>query len=133
MIRYTLTCDKDHQFESWFQSSAAYDKLRAAGMVCCEACGSSEVTKSLMVPGIPKKGRALTAPEPSALEKIRDEVESNSEYVGKSFAVRARDMHDGFEPPQSIYGEANLTEVKSLVEDGVPILPLPFVPKKKTN
>jgi hypothetical protein len=133
VIRYTLTCDNDHQFESWFQSSAAYDKLRGAGMVKCETCGSIDVTKSLMVPGIPKKGRALTNDAPTPLEKMRKDVEDNSEYVGTSFAVRAKDMHDGVEPAQSIYGEANLKEVKSLVDDGVPIVPLPFVPKKKAN
>jgi len=133
VIRYTLTCDKGHKFESWFQSGEAYDKLLAAGMVVCETCGSSDVSKSLMVPGIPKKGRALTSEVPSELEKMRDDVEKNSEYVGTSFALRAKDMHDGVETPKSIYGEAKPQEVKSLVEDGVPIMPLPFVPKKKTN
>jgi len=75
----------------------------------------------------------LTSAEPNEIEKIREDVEKNSEYVGKSFAVRAKDMHDGVETPKSIYGEANAKEVKSLVDDGVPIMPLPFVPKKKAN
>lgn len=133
MIRFTLKCDQDHAFESWFQSGEAYDKLVKAGMVVCDTCGSSKVTKSLMVPSIPKKGKPLTEAAPTDLEKIRKDVEENSEYVGKSFAVRAKDMHDGIETPKSIYGEANATEVKSLVEDGVPVMPLPFVPKKKAN
>lgn len=93
MIRYTLTCDKDHKFESWFQLGEAYDKLLAAGMVVCETCGSSDVSKSLtIVPGIPKKGRELTSEGPSELEKMREDVEKNSEYVGTSFAVRAKDI-----------------------------------------
>lgn len=133
MIRYTLTCDQGHAFESWFQSGDAYDKLRAAKMVTCEVCGSDKVEKSLMVPGIPQKANSLRGETPGALEKMREEVEANSEYVGTSFALRAKDMHDGIEPTKSIYGEANAKEVKSLVEDGVPIMPLPFVPKKKTN
>lgn len=133
MIRYTLTCDQGHSFESWFQSGDAFEKLHSTGMVVCEACGSSKVEKSLMVPGIPKKGNALRSDEPSPIEKMREEVEKNSEYVGNNFALRAKDMHDGVEEPKSIYGEANGQEVKSLVEEGVPIMPLPFVPKKKTN
>ena len=133
MIRYTLKCDKSHEFESWFQSAEAFEKLDARGLVTCEVCGSSNVTKSLMAPGIPKKGNQLSSADPNPIEKLRDEVEQNSEYVGGSFAVRAKDMHDGIEPPKSIYGEAKPQEVKSLVEDGVPIMPLPFVPKKKTN
>lgn len=133
MIRYTLSCKDGHKFESWFQSADAFDKLVKAGMVVCEACGSAEVTKSLMAPGIPKKGEISKPEEPSPLEKLRDEVESKSEYVGSSFAVEARDMHDGVKPVRSIYGEAKPKEVKSLVEDGVPVMPLPFVPKKKAN
>ena len=37
MIHYTLRCDQSHAFDSWFQSSGAYDALRAAGHVADEA------------------------------------------------------------------------------------------------
>ncbi len=76
-------------------------------------------------------------PEPTPqmpdLEKMRQEVETNSEYVGDKFATEARAMNDGDAPERSIYGEASLDEAKSLVEDGVPVVPLPFIPTKKTN
>ncbi len=131
MIRFNLTCDQNHQFESWFADNVACDKLLAAGMVDCLTCGSSDVKKSLMAPAVAAKGH-VTAPE-APLEKIKREVEANSDYVGMSFAQEARDMHDGLIPDRPIYGEAKPDEAIKLIKDGVPVLPLPFVPTKKAN
>lgn len=138
MIRYTLICDQDHQFESWFQSSEAFEALAASGHLACAICGSSDVTRALMAPSVPSKSNRadLSAPMSAAetsLEKVRKEVEDNSEYVGPSFAQEARKMHDGDAPERAIYGEAKLDEAKKLIEDGVPVLPLPFMPKRKVN
>ena len=63
----------------------------------------------------------------------RGHVEENSDYVGKEFASEARKIHLGEAPERAIYGEAKLDEAKSLIEDGVPVAPLPFVPSRKTN
>lgn len=140
MIRYTLKCDHDHSFESWFQSADAFDKLQSAGMVACTACGSTKVTKSLMAPSVrtenAKEKPALTepaTPQEEALTKLRKHVEDNSEYVGMKFADEARKMHDGDTPERPIYGEAKPQDAIKLIEDGVPVLPLPFAPRKQTN
>jgi hypothetical protein len=50
MIRYTLICNKRHEFESWFANSAAYDKQAKRGLVTCPLCGSAKVEKALMTP-----------------------------------------------------------------------------------
>lgn len=131
MIRFNLTCDQGHHFESWFADNAACDKLLSAGMVECVMCGSTKVEKALMAPAVASKGH-VTAPE-SALEKVKRDVEENSDYVGMSFAQEARDMHDGLIPDRPIYGEAKPDDAKKLIEDGVPVMPLPFIPSKKTN
>ncbi|NIY72020.1 DUF1178 family protein [Marivivens donghaensis] len=140
MIRYTLKCDHDHSFESWFQSADAFDKLQSAGMVACTACGSTKVSKSLMAPSVRTETAtekpALTAPatpQEEALTKLRKHVEANSEYVGMKFADEARKMHDGDTPERPIYGEAKPQDAIKLIEDGVPVLPLPFAPRKQTN
>lgn len=147
MIRYTLKCAEGHVFESWFQSSGAYDALRDRGLVACDACGSSEVEKTLMTPkvGPSDKGRApeqevaagpLSRPGSEMeqmIQKLRAHVEANSTYVGRDFAQEARDMHLGDAPERQIHGEASADEAKSLLEDGVPILPIPGVPKAKSN
>jgi len=130
MIRFTLTCDDNHSFESWFASNDACDKLMSSGMVACTTCGSTRIKKTLMAPTIPKKSNTKV---PTPIEKLRTEVEANSEYVGGSFATQARDMHDGLIDDKPIYGEANGADAIRLIEDGIPIVPLPFIPSKKVN
>lgn len=128
MIRFTLSCENAHSFESWFKSNDACDELMTKGLVNCETCGSTTIRKSLMTPSVALKSQAQ-----SPIEKLRKEVEANSEYVGTNFAKRAREMHDGTTPGKPIYGEANAAEAKALIADGIPVLPLPFIPTKKVN
>lgn len=144
MIRYALKCPDEHSFESWFQSAGAYDALAAAGHVTCPVCGSAQVEKSLMAPAVrPARGTLADAPAPAlskpanpmeeALAALRRQVEENSEYVGMNFAAEARRMHAGDVPDRAIHGEARLDEAKKLIEDGVPVAPLPFMPARKRN
>jgi len=151
MIRYNLKCENDHQFESWFQSADAYQRLASSGLVECPGCGSPKVEKSLMSPGVstsrkkaadpieipnPSAQPVVSAPDPKmaeALSKLRKHVEQNSDYVGKNFAKEATEMHLGDKPARSIYGEVAPEDAKRLADDGVPALPLPFIPKAKTN
>lgn len=137
MIRYSLKCDKGHTFDSWFKSGEAFEKLKASNMVACAVCGSDDVAKTLMAPSVSTdKERPLSAPHSpaeQALAELRKEVESKSEYVGTRFAKEARAMHDGNAPIRSIYGEAKADEAKALIEEGVPVIPLPFGPKKTQN
>lgn len=137
MIKYALKCEDGHGFESWFASAEAYETLHAAGHVSCAACGSTDISKALMAPGV-KTARKAETPAPvddkaAALSKLRAEVEANATYVGGSFAKEARAQHLGDKPDRPIFGEANLAEAKSLIEDGVPVAPLPFIPTRKAN
>ena len=135
MIRYTLTCADDHRFESWFASAEAFDRLANARQLSCAVCGSSEVSKSLMAPQVRPTDKAVAdrAEMEAKLAALRDKVERESTYVGRSFASEARAMHLGEVPEKPIHGEARLDEAKALLEDGVPVLPLPFRPKAKLN
>lgn len=141
MIQYSLKCENDHAYDSWFQSAEAYDKLCSAGLLSCEVCGSTKVSKAIMAPHVnsPKKRSNLAPSVPEqtdmerAVEDLRTHVESTSEYVGTKFVQEARDIYLGDKPERPIYGEAKPEEAKKLIEDGVPVMPLPFRPKKKTN
>lgn len=146
MIRFALKCEHDHRFESWFQSNDAFDTLFARDLVTCPDCGSASVSKELMAPtvrasrsaSVPVEApQAMTnAPEPEvaeAIKKLKAHVEKNSDYVGDRFATEARAMHDGDKPHRPIHGEAKPDEARKLIEDGIPALPLPFVPRQKTN
>ncbi len=144
MIRYTLKCDNDHSFDSWFASAEAFDSLHTTGQIACPECGSNAISKALMAPSVSpgrKKGEkpapgALSKPKDpreAALAELRKRVETNSEYVGMNFAAEARRIHDGDAPERSIYGEAKIEEAKKLIEDGVNVAPLPFTPKARAN
>ena len=151
MIKYTLKCDQNHTFESWFQSAEAFDTLKQSGHLSCAVCGSSDVSKAMMMPRVTtarKKAQApapqeTQAPPPALAEpasemevkiaEMRKQVEENSTWVGKDFAKEARAIHDGDAPERPIWGEAKFDDAKSLIEDGVPVAPLPFGPKSKAN
>jgi len=149
MIRYSLKCADDHHFESWFRSAEDFDGQLARGLISCPECGTVEVQKSLMAPKV-RTARAATktpkaaestpaAPQspPSqeqidtALAEMRQQVETSSDYVGMEFANEARKMHEGESEARAIYGEAKIDDAKKLIEDGVPVTPLPFKPRQK--
>ena len=72
-------------------------------------------------------------PHEAMLAAMRRHVEENSDYVGLSFAAEARAMHEGKAPERNIWGEAKPEEAKALLEEGIPVAPLPFVPKRQAN
>lgn len=151
MIRYALKCGEGHSFESWFQSAEAFDALAGRGLLSCAVCGGAEVSKALMAPRVTGEtsGESLgdtpaesaperplsapTHPAETALRKMRAHVEKTATYVGGNFAREARAMHVGDVPEKPIYGQADPDEARALIEDGVPILPLPGVPGDKAN
>ncbi|NOR32875.1 MAG: DUF1178 family protein [Sulfitobacter sp.] len=151
MIQFTLKCDQDHRFDSWFKSAAAFDALAQAGHISCAVCGSSQVTKGMMAPRVSTgKTSVEGAPEAKdnppvpmlsepdgeiekAIKALRKKVEASSDYVGADFVKEARAMHTGEKPERSIYGEARLDQAKELAEEGVQLMALPFRPKRSTQ
>lgn len=138
MIRFDLTCANDHRFDSWFRSGADCDTLLERGLVSCTTCGDTAVRKALMAPKVSTSGSTtitapLRGPADTPLARLKQEIEKNAEDVGTQFATEARAMHEGIKPDRPIYGQATGAEARQLLSDGVPVLPLPFLPTKKTN
>ena len=157
MIRYNLRCDRGHEFESWFQSSSAYESQERRHLIDCPACGSSKVERAIMAPRIvSKKGRdtaqpaAATQPAPAPaeatatestslmmaqerelrakLKELRDHIVKNADNVGDRFPNEARKMHYGDIEHRPIYGEASPDEARALIDEGVEVSPLPTLP-----
>jgi hypothetical protein len=154
MIHYALICEKGHDFESWFQDSAAFDKQAKRGLVSCPHCGSAKVEKAIMAPRLagsrrrertmPTEPPALAAAAPekapvamispqerelrSKLKELRDHLTKNADHVGAKFPEEARKMHYGETKHRSIYGEASPQEAKDLAEEGIEFHPLPILP-----
>ena len=140
MIRYDLVCENEHYFESWFKDSKSYQKQLEANEIACLRCNNSNISKSLMAPGIPKKtntknGNVIANSSSrsinDAIRKIRDEIKKNSEYVGDQFPEEARKIHYNEAEMRSIYGKASKTEITELVDEGIDIIQIPEIPDDK--
>ena len=137
MIRFSLHCDRAHDFEGWFRSNDDFETQRKRGFVSCPECGSQKVEKALMAPAVSTSRKqekvALAMGEQprkmmAALKDLSDKVRENAENVGDKFAEEARKIHFGETEARGIYGEATRDEVAELIDDGVDFLPLPHVP-----
>ena len=124
MIVFDLQCrDSGETFEAWFRSNADYEEQRNARLVECPFCQSANVQKAPMAPQVPKKGSG----DPLArLAAMQAEMLKGSNWVGDRFAETARAIHSGEMEPQQVHGRATIEEAKSLVDDGVPVAPLPL-------
>lgn len=157
MILYDLICDNDHEFESWFKSSSAYDKLHKSKSVTCPICGSVKVRKAPMAPRISKSGVgeaeppvALTSDDQKppaettedmaavmnkaveAIKELQATIEKTFEDVGAQFPEEARKIHYGESEARGIYGEATAEEAQELIEEGVDISAVPWQ-KRRTS
>ena len=156
MIRYTLICEKGHDFESWFRDSEAYEAQRKKRLVTCPICDSSKIEKTIMAPQVARKDRAIGAampapdqPAPPAMveavapamllgEKerelramvsaVREKILAVTDDVGDRFAREARAMAEGDTEERPIRGQATAQEWRDLIEDGIGVLPLPDLP-----
>ena len=160
MIRYSLNCDKGHEFESWFANSAAYEKQAKRALIGCPLCGSTKVEKAIMAPRLARKDKSApivapaeetAAPSPAAaeaptpvamispqerefrakLKELRDHLTANADNVGKKFPEVARKMHYGEIEHRSVYGEASPQDAKELHEEGIEFHPLPTLPDER--
>ena len=141
MIIFDLRCaPQGHVFEAWFASSSAYEAQKAGGLVACPLCGSSDVAKAPMAPAVgPRASSGPSAREAkaglAAAAELQKRLLEGSEAVGPRFADEARAIHLGEAEARAIHGEATRAEAESLIDDGIPIAPLPFpiVPPGEEN
>jgi hypothetical protein len=146
MIVFDLRCATGHVFEAWFGSSADYESQRERALVACPMCGDTAIDKAVMAPNVAAKSnrRADNAPAPgkpdprqlmAALAQAQAKMLEGSKWVGVAFADKARAMHLGEEAHAPIHGRTSAEEAKALIEEGVPVapLPLPVVPPEQRN
>lgn len=135
MIVFDLRCDDSGDvFEAWFHSGADFETQSSRGLVECPVCGSTRVAKAPMAPSVPAKSSGDMAPL-AQLAAVQAALLRGSEWVGDRFAQEARSMHLGETDPRPVHGNATAAEAKSLVDEGVPVapLPLPVVPPNQVN
>lgn len=148
MIKFSLLCARGHEFQSWFQSSEAFDTQIKSGLVLCPLCQAPEVTKAIMAPAIASRGEAERAKHPAhprsqtkvalldrhdlksraMINAFRKQLFEHADDVGTRFAEEARKIHDGLVPGRPIHGQASVGDARALIEEGVPVLPVPPSP-----
>ena len=158
MISYSLECANGHDFESLFKDAASFDRLMKSGALQCPHCGSADISKGLSSPRVsssktrakaakevvqklaqntpPKElpaGKSGTLSVPQMIAAMKEHIETHSEDVGAQFPEEARRIHYGETETRSIYGKASGADVKDLVDEGINVLPLPWVDTADKN
>ncbi len=154
MIKYQLICDSTHEFEGWFQTSAAFEKQSQAGLITCPICDSAKVRRALMTPNLASPKRRLTSPESTSpnsktavpavstakagaaeigeamaqLRQLQRKIKSQSRDVGTEFLAEARKIHNGEIAPENIYGQSTDEEREALADEGIDVLTMPWLP-----
>jgi len=129
VIVFDLRCIEGGEvFEGWFSSTSDYDGQLERGLVQCPVCGSAKVEKAPMAPRV---GRSTAAEDGvraklAEMAAIQQKLLSNSEYVGEQLPETARAMHLGEVEKKAVHGQASVAEAKALIDEGVPIMPLPL-------
>lgn len=132
MIIFDLLCEPgQHAFEGWFASAREFDDQVQQQLVRCPVCNSSQVCKIpsasyIKGPATQLEERQVTSQQ--LLAELVERVSQNSEDVDRQFAEEARKIHFQEVPARSIRGTATHEEVRELLDEGIPVLPLPGKP-----
>ena len=158
---FDLQCTHHHRFEGWFASEDDFGQQHARGLVTCPLCGDATVRKMLSAPRLNLKSSrgsdSSAAPESlrdagqshdrgeavapadafgvqehhaQMLRSMR-ELMAKTEDVGERFAEEARAMHHGDIAQRSIRGQTTSDEALALLEEGIEVMPLPWLPAVK--
>ena len=138
MIVFNLKCkDCNHEFEAWFSDSKEFKKQQKKSLISCPSCNNSLVEKSLMSPNVSKKSNAKISKQKKTMinniKKYKKIIEKNFDYVGDDFTEEAKKIKYGETKDRPIYGEASIEQTKELIEEEIPVVPLPWTSTKKTN
>lgn len=132
-----LRCGHEHGFEGWFGSEAEFQDQLTRGLVSCPLCGDARIEKMPTAPrlnlGAEPATPAVSEPAPAGMpsgERARvwaalREAVARAEDVGERFVDEARRMHQGEIGQRQIRGRASMADALELLEEGVPVLPLP--------
>ena len=83
MIKYSLICDQEHNFEAWFSDYDTCQKQLEESSVECPLCGSKKISKSIMAPNIPSKSNQK-APK-SDVKKVEMVMNKIKKHVTVSY------------------------------------------------
>ena len=136
MIVFDLRCaDGCAVFEGWFSSGSDFAEQNGRGLVQCPYCGSASVEKAPMAPRVGRSDGTRVKEMLAELASLQSKLLDGSEWVGSDLPDTARAMHLGEMEPRPVHGQASAEDAKSLIDEGVPVLPLPLpvLPPRQVN
>ncbi len=129
MIIYDLRCEKNHNFEGWFNDRAAFEDQRSKKLLSCPICGSGRVDmvpSSISIMAKDSKKESIKELSPmKALSMVHEFLNKNFEEVGDKFAEVALKIHAGEEDKRNIKGTTTKEEEEVLKEAGVQFVKIP--------
>lgn len=134
MIVVDLECANAHRFEGWFASHETFAAQHKTHMLSCPVCSTHNIERRPSAPSL-VRSRADTEQAAVAssaqlltklIEALRDQAIA-SEDLGEHFANEARKIHYGDAHARPIKGSASLDETHALLDEGINVLPLPWV------
>jgi len=138
MIVFDLECPRGHIFEGWFDSNESFEEQNINGLVRCPVCDDSDIRKVLS-PIAVRKSQTSVLPGQEAIDyqrlakEVVEYIKTNSEDVGARFATEALKIHYGVAEKRSIRGSATADEEKTLKQEGVDFVKVPFPVSEDDN
>lgn len=145
---FNFACANGHLFEGWFADDDNWRSEAAAGRFVCPVCASVQIEKRPAAPNFGRvegtvrtdgeKKRAIEQNETlrrkqaAALAALR-EAAADAEDVGERFASTVRSMKAGSEEKRLVKGRCSDAEASELLEEGIPVMPLPDAVTKPLN
>lgn len=139
---FDLQCGRGHIFEGWFASEADFVGQRERALVECPMCGDPSVVKKLSAPRLLLSDNRVEGAASRNLPTEQDlgnqaglenawaalvrKVVAQTDDVGDQFAEEARKIHYGEQAPRGLRGTATLAEARSLVDEGIEVVPFPL-------
>ena len=130
MISFDLECKNGHKFEGFFKDYESFESQMKAGLVECPLCNSRDVKRLFTGCSIQKKSLLSDKKQPNFFEMMRmveSYIKNNFENVGDKFPDVARAIYYGIEEQRNIYGNASKDDMKELIDEGIPVIPLPKI------
>lgn len=135
MIVLNLVCGGGHHFEAWFASGDAFEAQSAEGLVACPYCNDTAIARLPSAPRV-KRTQPHSPGVPESGEQMREAIgklAQEAEDVGTRFPEEARRIHYQEAPERTIRGQASVADTLELLEEGIPVLPLPSPGKKSSH
>jgi hypothetical protein len=132
VIAYDLQCSHGHQFEGWFEDSAAFERQNRQQLIACPACDDTAISRIPSTFAIKGTSAALPLPSDGKVNmaalgrQIVDYVENHFDNVGSDFAKEALKMHYGVTAPRNIRGVSTSQEEDTLKSEGVKFFKFPM-------